>query len=184
MPLLGFRWWHLEEIAGVVRLKSWVAQNVWSLDWNTAQHVHGIDGGHIPENMIEELGKFRVPTKDCWCGFYGWYRLERVREGRWDWPGYLNAGLPRNDHSGPTIAGAFMAAGRIFHHEAAGGFRCEYAKPVALVAPTITNRNGKHVAWDHGMTEGWRLAQRLGLPLLRDDQFERKCQEWGELLTA
>lgn len=149
-PLFGFRTWTVAFQAGQPFLASVLHQTVcWPVSSELrAQHMGG--GGL--------RNSHNAPLTGCQCGIYAWDTAERLRlRGGGAWLGHGDGTSPsmlvplkllgRKQLAQPQdlppgveikVAGRVALWGRVFRHTY--GYRAEYARPVALVAPSGSSR--------------------------------------------
>lgn len=147
-PLFGFRTWTVAFRDGEPSLASVLHQTVYWPQTSElrAQHM----GGGGLRNSHD------APLTGCQCGIYAWDTAERLRlRGGCAWLGHSDGtspsllislkllgrkSAPEGFASGMEIkvAGRVALWGKVFRHTY--GFRAEFAKPVALVAPSGSSR--------------------------------------------
>jgi hypothetical protein len=162
-PLFGFRTWTVAFRDGEPSLASVLHQTVHWPQTSELRAEH-MGGGGLRNSHD-------APLTGCQCGIYAWDTAERLRlRGGGAWLGHSDGtspsllislkllgrkSAPEGVASGVEIkvAGRVALWGKVFRHTF--GYRAEFAKPLALVAPSGSSRP---------LLEA--LAQTYGLDLL------------------
>jgi hypothetical protein len=148
-PLFGYRTWTVTLQDGEPRLASVLHQTVY---WPTSYELRAqhMGGGNLRNSHD-------APLTGCQCGIYAWDTADRLRlRGGGAWLGHSDGTSPsllvhlrllgrKPDPQIPELSGVEIKVagrvalwGRVFRHTY--GYRAEYAKAVALVAPSGASR--------------------------------------------
>jgi hypothetical protein len=155
-PVLGYRAWLVERGSDEFRLRGVMVPAEWAGapgDWTAAVCRPPAGGG----SRVVRHDPACVPHPDCTCGLYAY---DSLSSGGYD----DRLGQAYGAEAG-IVWGAVVGAGRVLAYR--GGWRAQFARPVAMVQGSGAQR----------LVRG--VAQQLGIPAVSASDLERVAAEFG-----